>query len=450
MNKINFSSFKRLFSAVSDKGVQALVVTNFLGNVIRLLSNLVLARFLSPEAFAITGLASSVIFAFNMISDGGFRAFILRHKEGDEDKVLNTLWSTKLIRNMLLALLMFVFSDLIASFFAIDDLALVLKVLCLVFVIDAFLPISYISIERQNRVSTVMYLRFMSTLLSTIFSVIGVYYTQSYWPIVYSMVLNYVFQLILGYVVIGSKGTRFAFDKNIFVEFMGWAKFIIPSSIITLLLMQFDKLILGKTLTVSELGLYFVAFNFSSAAATFSIQYARSVLQPYLSIVYREAPADYKVRYYEKKMKIALLMAFSLGLLSGGSFVFFNVLYDDRYLDAGYYLSILLIMPVMALISYPSEISLILHGKLKMTLIANSIRLLWFSLAAWFGYMWLGVLGLLLSIGLIELLPSLYMIYKLKQLQLVSLSKELVIILAALLGFIISRSGHFLLLGEFV
>ncbi len=292
---------------IQDRGTQALVVTNFLGNVVRLLSNLILARFLSPDAFAITGLAATVIFAFAMVSDGGFRAFILRHKQGDSSEVLNTLWSAKLVRNLVLALLVFAGSSTIAQYFAVSDLALVLKVLCLIFIIDGFLPISYIAIERQNRVSTVMYIRFLCTLLSTIYSVVGVYLYQSYWPIVHSMVLNYLLQAILGYWLIGVKGSRWSFDRTILVEFLAWAKYIIPSSIITFLLMQFDKLLLAKNLSVTELGLYFVAFNFSSAAATFTIQYARGVLQPYMSIVYRETPDTFSARYYAKRTKISLV-----------------------------------------------------------------------------------------------------------------------------------------------
>ena len=49
----------------------------------RLVSNLIIARILSPEDFAIMGLATSIVFAMNMLTDGGFRAFILRDARGD-------------------------------------------------------------------------------------------------------------------------------------------------------------------------------------------------------------------------------------------------------------------------------------------------------------------------------------------------------------------------------
>ena len=422
-----------------DRGMQALVVTNLFGNILRLLSNLILARLLSPEAFAIAGLAATVIFAFNMISDGGFRAFILRHTQGDEDSVLNTLWTVKLVRDFLLALLMFIFADSIAAFFDLPELSLVLQVLCLAFVIDAFVPIGMIAIERQNRVATVMYIRFLCALLSTLFMVVGVYIFNNYWPMIISMVLNHFFQVVFGYVFVGAKGTALAINRDIFKEFLGWIKYIIPSSVITLLLVQFDKVILGKTLSPVELGLYFVAFNFSSAAANFAIEYARGILQPYLSIVYRESPDQYLEKYYAKKLRVSMFLAFSIGLLSGGSYLFFDVLYDDRYLKAGYYLSILLVTPIMSLVTYSSEVSLILMGNIKATVVANVIRLIWFVGGAWFAYQWYGVAGLLFVIALTELFPALYMAFKLKRLQCIHISKELLIIISAVIGFFLSR-----------
>jgi len=422
-----------------DSGVQALVITNILGNVLRLLSNLVLARFLSPEAFAITGLAATIVFAFNMISDGGFRAFILRHKVGDQDSVLNTLWSVKLLRNVVLIVLLFTASGSIAAFFEISELENVLKVVCLIFLFDAISPISYFLAERNNQVAKVMYIQFSCTVISTVLTVVGVYFVNTYWPIVYGMVLNAVMIVVMGYVFLGVKGSFFAFDRKILVEFLNWAKYIIPSSIVTLILMQLDKLLLGKTLSIEELGLYYIAFNFSAAASTFVIQYARKVLQPYMSTIYRESDGQYLQCLYDKKTNMSFAIAFLIGLLSGCSFMFFDVLYDDRYIEAGYYLSFLLMVPILSLITYPSEVSLILHGKIKMTLIANIIRLCWFLAAALLGYKFFGVLGLLLAIGLIEICPAIYMLYQMKKIDILVLHKELLIIVLAGLGWTLGR-----------
>ncbi len=192
------------------------------------------------------------------------------------------------------------------------------------------------------------------------------------------MILNEFLVVVFSYFAVGIKGTGFSIDKKILKEFMGWAKYVIPASIITLLLMQFDKVILGKTLSPEELGLYFVAFNFAAAVSTLTIEYARGVLYPYLSIVYRENPEGYLDKYYQKKFKVCVFLAFATGGLAGCSFLFFDILYDDRYLQAGFYLQLLLVTPILTLVTYSSELSLILYGRLKATVDANVIRLLWY------------------------------------------------------------------------
>ena len=141
----------------------------------------------------------------------------------------------------------------------------------------------------------------------------------------------------------------------------------------------------------------------------------------------------------EKKQKITLLIAFSLGVLSGSSFLFFDVLYDDRYLNAGFYLSLLLVTPIMTLVTYPSEVSLILYGQLKATFTANVIRLAWFICGALGSYFWWGQNGLLLTIALVELCPAFYMMYQLKGYRAVKVSSEISYVISAILGFALAH-----------
>lgn len=420
-----------------NSGVQALFITNITTNVVRLLSNLLLARFLSPEDFAITGLAISIIFAFNMLSDGGFRSFIIRNKNGEDINLLGTLWTTKFIRNVFLAIILFFTSDSIASYFAIKELELVLKILCLNFILDAIRPISNWVAERQNKVATVMYLEFTCYILSILVMIIGTYHYRTFWPIIAGILTNELCKVVGGYWILGRKGTFLTINTKVLKEFFHWAKFIMPSSFITLLLMQLDKMILGKTLTVVELGLYYVAFNFSSAALTVSTQFSRKVLMPQMSKEYREKPETFIEKYYSFKLNISLVLALFLGLLSGISYIFFDLLYDERYINASYFLSILLLVPILSLISYPAEATLIIYGYARMTLIANTIRLAWFAVGGFIGFYYYGVWGLLIAISLIELLPSFYMLYRMHHLSLLKLTKELMIISAAIFGFFI-------------
>ena len=52
-------------------------------NVFRLASNILLAYLLVPSDFAIAGIVATTLYALNMISDVGFRPFILRTKKNE-------------------------------------------------------------------------------------------------------------------------------------------------------------------------------------------------------------------------------------------------------------------------------------------------------------------------------------------------------------------------------
>lgn len=434
----NFAFTANIISRIKEKdsNVKALLITNLVGNVLRLLSSLLLARMLSPEAFAITGLAMSIIIALELISDGGFRTFILRHKNGDNTEFLKTIWTIRFIRNLILAALLFFASHSIALFFDIPELNSVLKVMAFIFIIGGFVQSGYFTLERSYRVYTVLYIRFISNILSIIFMIVGVYFYQNYWPIVFSMLVNYSLQVLIGYTYIGSKGTGFALNKKVRMEFFHWAKYIIPSSAITLTLTQLDKVFLGKKLSVSELGLYFVAFSLSVAVATLCIQYCQNILQPFMSIIFRTEPKQFAFRYYQKKMKVSLVLALGIGVLIGASTLFFDLLYDDRYLPSGLYLSYLLIPSVFILFTYSSEVLLVVKGEVRTTLIANCFRLIWLPPAMWLGYEWFDVQGLLIAIALTEVPAAIHMGMRINKLKLLNVKKDSLIFIVAGVGYL--------------
>jgi hypothetical protein len=120
--------------------------------------------------------------------------------------------------------------------------------------------------------------------------------------------------------------------------------------------------------------------------------------------------------------------------------LFFDFFYDDRYSSGGLYLSILLVTPIMTLITYSSEVTLILYGHLKTTLIANIIRLIWFFGGAMCSYFWFGTIGLLVTIMTVELLPAIYMLSRLTYYRAVRIGQEALIIIMAVIGFTASRA----------
>lgn len=400
--------------------------TSMLSNLLRLGSNVLIASWLSPAAFALTGLVMAIYFAMEMLSDAGFKAFVLRHEQGSKGDFLATVWTAKLLRGLLLSALLFLSAGVIATFFSIADLELALQLVCLSFLFTALQPISYISAEREGKVSKVLVIEFYVYVAATLVTVLGVHFTKSVWFLVASPILSEFLKVIVGFVYLGRFGSYLKMNREIMMELLGWAKFILPSSAITLVISQLDKAILGKTLSLTELGLYFIACNLAGAAGAFVINFARRVLEPYLAQQYRENYTEFKTEYYQKRLKTTLLLGACIGLGMGGGTLFFELFYDDRYEGAAIFLAAMLLVPALGLVTYPAEVCLVLHGKLQATLLANLLRISWLGFSMYPGYMLFGSIGIVLSVATIEILPLFYSLLILRKLNVLCLKRELV------------------------
>ena len=69
-----------------------------IGQVMRLASNLILTRILSPEDFGLMALVTSFLIGLAMFSDMGFGPSIMQSKRGDDPVFLDTIWTLKIIR----------------------------------------------------------------------------------------------------------------------------------------------------------------------------------------------------------------------------------------------------------------------------------------------------------------------------------------------------------------
>jgi len=421
------------------------MVTFFFGGLLRLGSNIILARLLFPEAFAIAGIVVTVFFILELSSDLGFHAYVIRHDHGDDKTLLDTLWTIRFLRGFVLAAIMMSSSWLLGDFFGSEKLQPVFFVSAFVFVINGVEPFSFFVSERNNNVAKVLYLQFVALLISTIFIISISYFWRSYWPLIIGLFLGKIILMVFGYVFFENSARAFRMDMVEAKDFWKFSKIIIPTSLITIVLMQGEKTIVVRVLDLSEAGVYFVAVAFSAAAYEVVTSYPRRVLYPVFAKIVREKISELQSSFYKRKTVITLLFSFGCGLGIGGANLFFDLVYDERYANAGTYLSILLFNPLLATVSYPAEICLVALGQIRRVLIANILRLIWILVAVYLGYTYYGVIGLIAAFSLMEIFPIIYYWRHLSRADVLMLHKELYPLIMACFGFMISWSIDFYL-----
>src|SRR6266513_1452104 len=90
-------------------GISWNVSSSLIGELIRFIRSIILARLLAPEDFGLLGMALTIVAALNALTTIGLSQTILANKFDTRDELkahLDTVWSAELIRGLVVTLLM--------------------------------------------------------------------------------------------------------------------------------------------------------------------------------------------------------------------------------------------------------------------------------------------------------------------------------------------------------
>lgn len=429
--------------ALRDTNV--VVISVILTNLLRALSSVVLTRLLMPEVFGIAGIIASITFTFGMVSDLGFQAFVVRHPDGDKPRFLNTIWTMAVLRSTILTVALLALAPTVAGLFGKPELTPVIATSALIFIIEGCASLTLLTALRHRMILRLSLLELAVLLLQIGLSFVLAYMWRSYWAILVSMLVSSGLKTLLSYLLFPNSLRKPEFDRQYMRDLWGFARFVTGSSMITLLLMQTDKVILGRLMPLDDFGFYILAGNLAAAPLAFTTAYASRVLFPAYSQLWRDQSDNLKAEFYDRRRIPSLLYTFAAGGLIGSAPLLIAILYDPRYEASALYLQLLAITPLFALASNAGNEALTATGHIKVTFQASIAKLAWFCVAGPAGYELGGVVGLVIAIGLMEIPAVLFKWFRMHQVDLLDLKQELFFLAAGVAGFAVGAGGDQLL-----
>lgn len=433
-------SLRRLFTMASTRtGVLALTTVGNL--VVRTGSSMILTRLLSPHEFGIVGIIVAVFYAVTMITDLGFEAFLVRHERTDERHFRDVIWTIHAKRGLAIFVAVAIASPAIAWAFNKPVIALPLAVASLTFAINGFASLSLITALRRDRARELSLLDFGLQVFATIANILLALLWRSAWAIIVVMLLQSLVRTAISYRFFEDSAQRPARDRAISHEFLTFSRLILMSSMLSLLIGQSDKLVLGRMFTLDEFGLYAIALSIATAPAAFAESYVRRILFPLYAQTWREAPEALPSIYYRARRVASALYSFASGGLIGSAALLVALLYDPRYAPASTFLSLLMIGGSLTLTTCAASNLLTAVGDLRGTLRMNVARLLWLAVAIPTGFMLAGAIGVVAAVGSIELAAMLYSWVSLRRHGMLNLREELTLLVLTLAGAAIGWLG---------
>ncbi|WP_066265893.1 oligosaccharide flippase family protein [Hydrogenophaga palleronii] len=374
--------------------------------VVRLFSSVILTRLLYPEAFGLMTIVASIAFIVEMVSDVGIVGLTIRHAKGDEPQFFHTWWSVRFVRSLFNAGLMFLLAPYLAEWYGQPDLTLVLRIFSISFVLMGLESMSIPLSIRRRQTQKMHYIELGCLVLSTCFSIIWSYFSRDYFGILYGTLLNQLLMTTASYVLYTDSRAQFRFHREALREQFHFARYVMPSSMITLVVSQFDKLLFLKLFDLQLMGLYGLAVNILTPVDALITRLSRNMLYPRCAENFRDDESTFVEKYYTQSWKLhALVLAVPALLCGAGAFVV-HVLYDSRYAQAGLMVQLFAMRSVIHVFSSTAEDLLVASGMLRVQLAGNVIRLLWLVPAVLLGSHYFGLPGFLAAM-MLEMAPTL-------------------------------------------
>lgn len=396
---------------------------NLLMNILRLGSNLLLTRLLTPELFGVMAIAGSLHMAANMFSDVGIRSYFIYYKGDLNEDFLNSVWTIQIVRGGIILLISLLLMYPAVEFFNNDTLFFVLPIIGIGSLVLGFRSSMFLVYDRELKQSSLVKIEMLSYFIQLVIIIPWAWISRDIWPLVWGCVINSVLIVLLSMFFLENRKHSLNFNKRIFIELWAFGKWILLSSAMWFFIMQIDKVIIGKLSGMEQLGIYSVAAVLFMSLKQFIDQVlTRSFFQKYNEII-RNSSDNLMSSY----MKYKLFMDISVGtgivilLVFSGDLVSF--LYDDRYQDAGWMLSVLCVGALLFLYVKHIEVLMVAHGDTKAAFNLNVIRVVWLGFALPVGQLW-GLLGIIWCLALMEIVPLIYCLRKLSKYNLLNVYVE--------------------------
>lgn len=253
------------------------------------LSNLVLARLLSPDDFGCIGMLMIFIALANTFVDGGFGAALIQKREPTRADYSTILYTNIIVAVFLYAVL-YASAPAIAQFYRIPLLGSVLRVQGLILIVNALGIVQNNQLRKRLQFRKIAVISIVASSLSVIVAIAAAWYGYGVWSlVVQQLVLSGLTTLLLW--ASGGWTPMRSFSRRSFRELFGFGSFILLSNLMNTLCSNIQGLIIGRFFAPATMGLYTQARKLEEVASTSFSAIVDQVSYPVLAEIQNDREA---------------------------------------------------------------------------------------------------------------------------------------------------------------
>lgn len=415
------SFFKRIMrpgESLEWRTIQGFVVVlsgNAYQNGIRLVGNLIMARLLYPEAFGLMLIVNLVFTALTMLSDAGIKQAIIVQGRGRGAEYLNTAWTLLCLRGAALSVVACLLAWPVSLAYDKPILFELIIVMSLASLIRGFSSPNEAIYDREVKQARSVFLEALSQTVGLTCAVLWLFAYPTIWALVGYGIISSAVYTVMSYKLFHGQRPSFCFDKKVVREIVSFGKWILLSTALTFMASQGDKLLISNWLTTTELGIFSIAIALAKVAESVSGAICWKLLLP----VYAELREGASERLTRQAMKSELILFAICAPFLVAFTVFGNelidIMYDDRYQNAGWMLQAMAVGTIFAVYNETFIAMMIAHTHSYRATVFQFCRVCLLIITMTIGgYGW-GTVGLVYSISIAPALFYVLLLFNMRR-----------------------------------
>ncbi|MGY6156356.1 oligosaccharide flippase family protein [Paraburkholderia graminis] len=372
---------------------------------------LAIGRMLGPAAIGSVSVALLAVAIAEALSDTGLAQAVIQGEHAPKRPQLSAVWTTLTARGVLISLLLVASAPLLSSQFHLDGSLVLIQLAALLPLLRGLASPAYYVVQRERRFQHIAGVEVAAAFVDCSVGLTLAYLGAGAASVLIGLVAGETLKSVLTWATMTPRPPVRAVWSGI-GQYVGFSRWIWASSVINLLLNQFDKVVVGKLLGPTQLG----GYQMSSRLAQMLLADAAIAMSQYLFPTFA-AHHRRNAQAASRLIRIYLLVA-AVGLAAFVELLrliaepMFSLILGAAWLPAVPLFRILVInMAIGALIavlvSYLRAI-----GDAKATVHASAIQVVVLLVSAPLAVRWWGVTGIAWSMTLGLGCAAAWMLYR--------------------------------------
>lgn len=289
-------------------------ITEIASKMVSPITNMILARILSPEAFGVVATVTMIMSFADMFTDAGFQKYLVQHEfknKYEKFKNANVAFWTNFGISIFLWIVIITFRKQIAISVGNPGLGNVIAISCVQLLLTSFSSIQMALYRRDFDFKTLFLVRIVLVCIPFVITIPLAILGLSYW----SLIIGAIFAQLLNAVILTVKSKwkpKLFYSVNILREMLSFSIWSLIEAISIWLTVWVDIFVIGTSFNQYYLGLYKTSTSMVNALMNVIVASTVPVLFSALSRL-KNDDSQFKYMFF-KTQQIVSILAFPLGV----------------------------------------------------------------------------------------------------------------------------------------